>query len=60
VARKTKEPYGIRLLPSVRAAAEKAANNDSRTFSGLLEKLLTDHLKANGYLPDGKIANKRK
>ena len=28
--------------------------------SGLLETLLVDHLKANGYLPGSKAANKRK
>jgi len=45
-----KKPFGVRLRPSVRAAAERAAEDDGRTLGGLIEKLLVDHLKANGYL----------
>ena len=49
------------MKPSVRAAGEKAASDDERTLSWLMEKLLTEHLKAKGYLPkDGKPAGKRK
>ena len=58
--RETKKPFGVKLLPSVRAAGEKAAKDDSRALGALMEKLLVDHLKANGYLPGGKAANKRK
>lgn len=43
-------PVGLRLLPSVKAAAEKAAADDSRSVASLVEKLLIEHLKAKGYL----------
>lgn len=57
----TKQPFGVRLKPSVRAAGEKAARDDERTLSWLMEKLLVEHLKAHGYLPkDSKAASKRK
>lgn len=40
----------IRLQPSLKAAAEKAAKDDARSLSSLVEKLLREYLKANGYL----------
>jgi hypothetical protein len=40
----------LRLQPSLKAAAEKAAEDDSRSLTSLIEKLLTDHLKKKGYL----------
>jgi hypothetical protein len=61
MSEETKQPFGVRLRPSVRAAGEKAAEDDSRTLGSLMEKLLTEHLKAKGYLPkSGKPAGKRK
>ena len=60
MAREIKQPFSVRLLPPVRTAGEKAADDDHRTLGSLMEKLLVDHLKANGYLPSGKAANKRK
>ena len=44
-------PVSVRLPPEVKAAAERAAKEDTRSLSSLLEKLLTDHLRAKGYLP---------
>lgn len=44
-------PVSLRLPPDVKAAAEKAARDGARSFSSLLEELLTDHLRAKGYLP---------
>src|ERR1700722_1724657 len=41
----------VRITPSMKAMAEKAAKDDTRSLSSLIEKLLTEHLKANGYLP---------
>jgi hypothetical protein len=35
----------LRLQPSLKKAAEKAATDDRRSLSGLIEKLLVDHLK---------------
>ena len=43
-------PVSVRLPPSVKAAAEKAAKEDTRSLSSLIEKVLTEHLKAKGYL----------
>jgi hypothetical protein len=40
----------IRVRPALKLAAEKAARDDSRSLSALIEKLLTDHLKKKGYL----------
>jgi hypothetical protein len=40
----------LRLQPSLKKAAEKAAADDSRSLTSLIEKLLTDHLRKKGYL----------
>ncbi len=44
-------PVSLRLPLEVKAAAEKAAREDTRSLSSFLEKLLTEHLRAKGYLP---------
>ena len=41
----------VRTKPSMKALATRAAAEDGRTLSALIEKLLTDHLRAKGYLP---------
>ena len=41
----------VRVTDAVKAAAEKASADDSRTLASYVEKLLTDHLKETGYLP---------
>jgi hypothetical protein len=43
-------PVSFRLPEHVKTAAEKAAKDDTRSLSSLLEKLLTDYLKKNNYL----------
>ena len=43
-------PVSFRLPPDVKAAAERAAKDDTRSVSSFMEKLLTEHLKATGYL----------
>ena len=43
-------PVSVRLPPEVKTAAEKAAKADTRSLSSLIEKLITDHVKAKGYL----------
>lgn len=43
-------PLGLRIFPSLKAALEKAAADDSRTVAAMAEKILTDYLRANGYL----------
>ncbi|MGU3537752.1 hypothetical protein [Methylobacterium sp. A54F] len=40
----------VRVADTVKAAAEKAAAEDSRSLASYVEKLLTEHLKAKGYL----------
>jgi hypothetical protein len=40
----------LRLTPALKAAAEKAASDDQRSLTSLVEKLLTDYLRKNGYL----------
>lgn len=43
--------FMIRMRPSVKKAGEKAAADDNRSLSSLMETLLIDYLEANGYLP---------
>jgi hypothetical protein len=51
MAKETKSAtFLVRMQPSVKAAAEKAAADDQRSLSSLIEKLLTDHLRKKGYL----------
>ena len=53
MSQETRQPFGVRLLPSVKEAGDRAAADDNRSLGSLMEKLLIDHLKANGYLPGG-------
>jgi hypothetical protein len=48
--RKTVQPVSFRLTPEVKAAAEKAAAEDQRSLSSLIQKLLIDYLRKKGYL----------
>lgn len=41
----------LRLLPTMKEAAEKAAAADKRSLTSLVEKLLDDHLREHGFLP---------
>jgi hypothetical protein len=51
MARETKDAQvNLRIQPSLKEAAEKAAADDQRSLTSLIEKLLVDHLKAKGYL----------
>jgi hypothetical protein len=40
----------VRVPDNVKAAIEKAATADSRSVASLVEKVLSDFLKKNGYL----------
>ncbi|MFG1414059.1 ribbon-helix-helix protein, CopG family [Xanthobacter sp. VTT E-85241] len=42
---------GVRVQPETKAALEKAAKEDVRSVSSLIEKILTDWLRERGYLP---------
>lgn len=44
-------PVGLRLTPTLKRALDEAAAADSRSVASLVEKVLTDFLKKNGYLP---------
>jgi hypothetical protein len=46
-------PVSVRLLPDTKAALEKAAKDDLRSTSSLMEKILVEWLRAKGYLPAG-------
>ncbi len=40
----------MRVQPTLKAAAEKAAAEDQRSLTSLIEKLLSDFLRKKGYL----------
>lgn len=44
---------GIRVQPETKAALDKAAKDDLRSVSSLIEKILVEWLRAKGYLPKG-------
>lgn len=44
-------PISFRLPAETKAALEKAAKDDTRSVSSLMEKLVSDWLKEKGYLP---------
>lgn len=41
----------FRVTPEMKEALEKAAADDTRSASSFVIKVLTEHLKAKGYLP---------
>jgi len=43
-------PLGFRLEPQVKEALERAAKDDMRSVSSLVEKVLTQWLREKGYL----------
>jgi hypothetical protein len=44
-------PVSARLPADIKAAAEKAATDDHRSLSSLIEKILADWLRERRYLP---------
>lgn len=40
----------LRIRPELKEAAERAASEDQRSLTSLVEKVLTDHLREKGYL----------
>jgi hypothetical protein len=40
----------LRIDPDLKALADKAAAADQRSLTSLVEKLLTEHLRKNGFL----------
>lgn len=52
MAKETKSAQvNLRITPTLKEAADKAAEADQRSLTSLVEKLLTDYLKEKGYLP---------
>jgi hypothetical protein len=51
--------YLARFKPSVKAAGEKAAADQNRSLNSLLETLLIDYLRSEGYLPGGRASRKK-
>ena len=47
-------PISFRLPPEIKIALEKAAKDDTRSVSSLMEKLVTDWLRDKGYLQNDK------
>lgn len=41
----------LRIEPALKEAAERAAVDDQRSLTSLVEMLLTKHLRDKGYLP---------
>ncbi len=53
-------PVGLRLMPTLKAALDKAAKEERRPVASYVEIVLADHLRAKGYLPardDPEMAN---
>ncbi len=40
----------LRIAPTLKEAAERAAADDKRSLTSLVEKLLDDHLRQKGYI----------
>lgn len=40
----------LRITPTLKVAADRAAAADQRSLTSLIEKLLTDYLRDRGYL----------
>lgn len=47
------EQLAVRVTAPVKAAAEKAAHDELRPVSGLIERLLIEYLRREGYLDEG-------
>jgi hypothetical protein len=43
-------PLSVRFIPAVRTALEKAAMDDARPISSLVQKIVADWLKERKYL----------
>ena len=51
---------GVRVLPPVKVALERAAADDMRSMSSLVEKIVTEWLIDKKYLPKGAPPPKRR
>jgi hypothetical protein len=46
-------PLGVRVEPQIKEALERAAKDDDRSVSSLVERILRAWLTEAGYLPKG-------
>jgi hypothetical protein len=53
-------PLGFRVEPEIKAAIEKAAADDDRSVSSLIERILKEWLMRRGYLPKVTLRKKGK
>ncbi len=51
VHRSKSATLSLRINPELKRLSEKAAAEDQRSFTSLIEKLLADYLRKKGYLP---------
>jgi hypothetical protein len=53
--------FNMRIDPELKEAAERAATDDRRSLSSLVEKLLTDYCREGGYLTkEGRLPPKQR
>lgn len=45
-------PLGLRITPTLKAALERAANDENRSVASMAEVILTEWLQGRGYLND--------
>ena len=43
-------PLGVRFNPETKAALDKAARDEDRSLSNLIERIVAEWLRAKGYL----------
>jgi hypothetical protein len=61
VARIKSFQLNVRIPPELKAMLDAAASTDQRSVASLIEKSLTDHLRARGYVDEaGKPTKKGK
>ncbi len=53
---KKSELIGTRVTPALKRAAERAAKEDSRSLSSMVEKLIADHCRKVGTLKGKRLA----
>jgi hypothetical protein len=52
MARQKTLQFNMRMRPELKEAAERAAADDQRSIASLIEKLLTDYCREQGFLRD--------
>lgn len=51
--------FGLRLSAEIKAALQRAAADDRRTMSSLVEKILAEWLETNGYAKPPQVKRTR-